>query len=112
MAVSENPIGPFRDAKGAALITGEMTSEAEEFVNIDPAVLVDDDGQAHLFWGRLQCFHARLRENMIEFDGEIERVEFPGFCRGLAPAQARRVVLLLLWVRNAGESRLRDEPQH
>jgi beta-xylosidase len=64
------------------LITGEMTKASEEFVNIDPAVLVDDDGQAHLFWGRGQCFRARLRANMIELDGAIEAVEFPGFCEG------------------------------
>lgn len=82
VAVSDDPIGPFRDAKGSPLITGEMTNAAEEFVNIDPTVLLDDDGQAYLFWGKSQCFYARLKANMIELDGEIKTVEFPGFAEG------------------------------
>lgn len=82
VAVADNPAGPFRDAKGSALITGEMTNAAEEFVNIDPTVLVADDGQAHLFWGKSQCFYARLKTNMIELDSEITTVEFPGFAEG------------------------------
>jgi beta-xylosidase len=82
VAVSDNPIGPFSDARGSALVTGEMTNTSEDFVNIDPTVLIDDDGQAHLFWGKSQCFHARLKANMIELDGEITAIDFPGFTEG------------------------------
>ncbi|RJP52953.1 MAG: glycoside hydrolase [Anaerolineaceae bacterium] len=82
VAVSDNPIGPFRDAKGSALITGEMTNATEEFVNIDPTVHIDDDGQTHIFWGKYQCYYAKLKSNMIELDGEIKTVEFPNFEEG------------------------------
>jgi beta-xylosidase len=82
VAASENPIGPFHDARGAALITGDMTNADREFVNIDPAVLIDDDGQAYIFWGKSQCFYAKLKANMIELDGEINTVEFPEFAEG------------------------------
>lgn len=82
VAVSDNPIGPFRDAKGAALITGEMTGAAEEFVNIDPAVLIDEQRRAHLFWGKSRCFHVKLAPNMTALDGDIETVELPGFTEG------------------------------
>ena len=82
VAVADSPTGPFRDAKGSALITGEMTSAAKEFVNIDPTVLVDDDGQAHIFWGKSRCYRAKLKANMIELDGDITTAEFPGFAEG------------------------------
>jgi beta-xylosidase len=82
VAVSNSPIGPFRDAIGEALITGEMTNADEEFINIDPAVLIDDDGQAYIFWGKSQCYFARLKTNMLELDGAIKTVEFPDFAEG------------------------------
>jgi beta-xylosidase len=82
VAVSDRPIGPFRDAKGCALITGEMTKATEDFVNIDPSVLIDDDGRAHLFWGKSRCFHAKLKPDMIELDGDIEEIKLPGFAEG------------------------------
>jgi hypothetical protein len=83
VAVSDHPTGPFRDAKGSALITGEMTNANQQFVNIDPTVLIDDDGQAYLYWGKANCFHARLKPNMIELEGNIQTVEFPDFVEGL-----------------------------
>ena len=82
VAVADRPTGPFRDARGSALITGELTNAREEFVNIDPTVLIDDEGAAYLFWGKSQCFCARLKDNMVELDGEITTIEFPGFTEG------------------------------
>jgi beta-xylosidase len=82
VAVADTPVGPFRDAIGSALITGEMTNHEEEFVNIDPTVVIDNDGQAYIFWGKSQCYYAKLKSNMIELDGEIKTVEFPNFEEG------------------------------
>jgi hypothetical protein len=82
VAVSDHPTGPFRDARGSALITGEMTNTEEDFHNIDPTVLIDDGGTAYLFWGKSQCYCARLKDNMVELDGEIITMDFPGFTEG------------------------------
>jgi beta-xylosidase len=82
VAVSDDARGPFRDAIGEALITGSMVDGDSEFVNIDPAVLIDDDGQAHIYWGKGVCYHARLKPNMIELDGAIETISLPGFEEG------------------------------
>lgn len=82
VAVSDNPTGTFRDALGAALITGEMTSDEEEIVNIDPTVFIDDNGQAYIFWGKKQCYYAKLKANMTELDGAIKTIEFPDFEEG------------------------------
>ena len=39
--------------------------------DIDPTVFVDDDGQAYIYWGNTGCYYAKLKDNMIELDGEV-----------------------------------------
>lgn len=83
VAVADRPEGPYRDAKGSALITFEMLSgSGNEKANLDPSVIVDDDGQAYIFWGNKQCYYAKLKNNMIETDSEIGTLELPGFEEG------------------------------
>jgi len=81
VAVADNPVGPFRDARGTALITNDMTTEYTQIFwdDIDPTVFIDDDGQAYLFWGNTQCYYAKLKENMIELDGPIIPIDLPRF---------------------------------
>ncbi|GGY94986.1 glycoside hydrolase family 43 protein [Pseudoduganella plicata] len=72
VAVSDSPTGPFRDARGSALITNDMTKESDiPWDDIDPTVFVDDDGQAYLYWGNRVLKWAKLKPNMIELDGPI-----------------------------------------
>jgi beta-xylosidase len=83
VASSTAPAGPFHDAIGAALITNDMTTATGiDKDDIDPSVLIDDDGQAYLFWGNTVCYYAKLKENMIELDSEIRIVSLPGFSEG------------------------------
>ncbi|GHT47012.1 hypothetical protein FACS189440_06350 [Bacteroidia bacterium] len=43
---------------------------------IDPCVFVDDDGQAYLFYGGgARCMMGKLKDNMMEIDGELQTVE-------------------------------------
>ncbi len=81
VAVSDSPVGPFQDALGKALITNDMTTEYTDIAwdDIDPTVFIDDDGQAYLYWGNTQCYWVKLKENMIELDGEIHTVDLPNF---------------------------------
>ena len=54
VAVSDSPLGPFIDARGSALVTNDMTQETTiPWDDIDPAVFIDKDGQAYLYWGVL-----------------------------------------------------------
>lgn len=77
VAVADSPTGPFRDARGSALITNNMTRDVDiTWDDIDPTVLIDDDGQAYLYWGNTHCRVAKLKENMIELDGPI--MDVPG----------------------------------
>jgi len=81
VAVSDRPTGPFVDARGTALITNDMTTNTAGITwdDIDPAVFIDDDGQAYLFWGNTVCHYVKLKSNMIETEGAIETVSLPSF---------------------------------
>lgn len=80
VAVSDSPTGPFTDALGKALITNDMTRDATiSWDDIDPSVIIDDDGQAYLFWGNTICYYAKLKDNMIELDGPIQTIDLPYF---------------------------------
>lgn len=80
VAVSDKPTGPFKDARGSAIITNDMTTDATiAWDDIDPAVFIDDDGQAYLFWGNTKCRYIKLKANMTETEGPIVTVDLPGF---------------------------------
>lgn len=80
VAVSDNPVGPFKDARGSAIITNNMTKETPiGWDDIDPSVIIDDNGQAYLFWGNTVCKYAKLKENMIDLDGPIKTIDLPKF---------------------------------
>lgn len=80
VAVADSPTGPFKDARGSALITNDMTQETKiSWDDIDPAAFIDDDGQAYLFWGNTKCYYAKLKPNMTELDGPIMTVDLPAF---------------------------------
>lgn len=80
VAVSDSPTGPFKDAIGEALITNDMTTDVKiSWDDIDPSVMIDDDGQAYLFWGNTKCRYVKLKKNMIEFDGPIQTLDLPNF---------------------------------
>lgn len=48
---SDSPTGPFRDPLGKGLITRETPNCANVLWLFDPAVLMDDDGRAYLYFG-------------------------------------------------------------
>lgn len=83
VALADNPTGPFKDLKGKAVITHNMLpNTTNEKANLDPTVLVDDDGQAYIFWGNGACYFAKLASNMIELDSEIKILDLPEFSEG------------------------------
>ena len=60
VAVADKPEGPY--IPQAEPIKG--------IFGIDPNVLIDKDGQAYIYWSMGNIFVARLKENMLELDGE------------------------------------------
>lgn len=80
VAVSDSPTGPFTDALGKALITNDLTTEAKiSWDDIDPSVFVDESGQAYLFWGNTTLHYAKLKQNMVELDGPVQKIGLPKF---------------------------------
>lgn len=65
VAVGDSPVGPFRDAIGKPLYEGTWD-------NIDPTVLIDDDGRAYLYWGNPRLYYVELNEDMISLKTEVK----------------------------------------
>ena len=80
VAVADNPAGPFKDALGKPLLTNkDCFASSHNWACIDPAIFIDDDDQPWIFWGNGQAYYAKLKENMIEIDGEIKQIQFAQF---------------------------------
>lgn len=67
VAVADSPYGPFHDPLGKPLVSSGKG-------DIDPTVLIDDDGQAYLYWGNPFCYYVKLNEDMISYEGDIVKV--------------------------------------
>jgi arabinoxylan arabinofuranohydrolase len=108
VAVSDKPTGPFVDAKGAALITNNMTPKGtHSWEDIDPTVFTDDKGTTWIAWGNRQCYIAKLKNNMIELDGPIREITPPHFEEG--PWLHKRGTLYYLTYASLDRSKHRDE---
>jgi hypothetical protein len=82
VAVADNPLGPFKDARGSALVTDATTPSPYGWNDIDPTVFIDDDGTAWMAWGNPVLYLARLKPNMTELDGPIEKIALPNYTEG------------------------------
>lgn len=67
VAVADSPLGPFYDPLGKPLVQSEWG-------DIDPTVFIDDDGEAHLYWGNPKLYYVKLNEDMISYSGEVVAV--------------------------------------
>jgi len=79
VATSDSPSGPFQDALGRPLIgKGEAGTRA-----MDPAVFIDDDGQAYLYFGQNGLRVVKLGEDMTTRNGEIVKLKARYFHEGV-----------------------------
>lgn len=68
--VADSPYGPFTDPIGKPLVW-----QKEHWNDIDPTVLIDDDGQAYMYWGNPDLYCVRLNRDMVSTSGDI--IMFP-----------------------------------
>ena len=69
VAVADRPEGPYKDALGKPLLTNEDSpGKDHSWRTIDPAVFIDDDGQAWLYWGNGGCWAVKLNDDMVSYD--------------------------------------------
>ncbi len=78
VAVSQSPQGPFKDARQSPLVESPRDQNAGD-EPIDPAVFIDDDGQAYLYFGTRIPKVVALTKDMIHLQGEIKNVVINGF---------------------------------
>ena len=65
VAESDKPCGPFSNPRPIEIADGD---------GIDPAVFIDDDGQAYYFWGQFELRGGRMKEDMCTLEpGSINR---------------------------------------
>ena len=68
IATSKNPASDF-------VVQGYIQG-LPQFAMIDPCVFVDDDGQAYFYYGGgSRCMGAKLKDNMMELNGELVTME-------------------------------------
>ena len=65
--MADSPYGSFRDPLDKPLVSSG-------YVDIDPSVFVDSDGQAYLYWGNPKLYYVKLTEDMISYEGDITPV--------------------------------------
>ncbi len=89
---SDSPIGPWKDPIGGYLLRQSSPGCAGVTWCFDPAVLVDDDGSAYIYFGggipndgrNGEAFNphtarvAKLGEDMISIEGEAVEIDAPG----------------------------------
>lgn len=59
VAVADQPWGPFTDPQPICIANGD---------GIDPAIFIDDDGQAYYYWGQFSLRAAKLNADMRTLD--------------------------------------------
>nr|MDA3835070.1 glycoside hydrolase family 43 protein [Spirochaetales bacterium] len=72
VGIADTPYGPFKDALGKPLVSPSQTSYSGHlWEDIDPTVLIDDDGQAYMYWGNNALYAVKMNEDMLSYSGEI-----------------------------------------
>lgn len=81
VAVSDSPLGPWKDAHRSGPIISQSVPEPNHIQNIDPTVMVDDDGRVYLYWGTFgQLRGIELERDMVTPKGHaIEVKTLDGF---------------------------------
>jgi Beta-xylosidase len=82
--IADAPLGPWKNAKadGTPLINSQRFPG---FHMIDAEGFIDDDGQAYVYWGsglnwvNGHCFVAKLKSDMVTFDGEPIDITPPNY---------------------------------
>lgn len=77
VAVADRPAGPFRDARSDALVDKARDANAGD-EPIDPAVFVDEAGQAYMYFGTRVPKVVKLKADMVTLDGPIQDVRIEG----------------------------------
>ena len=80
IAVSDKPNGPFVDAIGKPLIGFKELKGVNTF---DPCLFVDEDHTPYIYYGAGGVGFAKMKDNMIELDGELQKLPLKYYHEGI-----------------------------
>jgi hypothetical protein len=104
VAVSDRMTGPWRDAHPAGPIVSQLTPVRNDIQNIDPTVLIDDDGRVYMYWGTFgQLRGVELAHDMVTPKGAPVSVDtLTGFFEAPWLMKRRGTYYMLYAGNNAG----------
>jgi hypothetical protein len=81
VAVSDSVLGPWKDAHPSGPIISQSVPEPNRIQNIDPTVMIDNDGRVYLYWGTFgKLLGIELEPDMVTPKGrEISVNSLTGF---------------------------------
>ena len=81
VAVSDSVLGSWKDAHPSGPIVSQSIPEHNRMQNIDPTVMVDNDGRVYMYWGTFgQLRGIELERDMVTPKGrEVKVTSLPGF---------------------------------
>ncbi len=75
VAIGKTPFGSFKDALQKPLLSRATKGVICTGDFIDPAVFVDDDGSAYIYFGQNQVNVVKLNKDMVSFDDTVSVVK-------------------------------------
>lgn len=104
VAVAESPRGPWKDAHPAGPIISQRVPERNDIQNIDPTVLVDDDGRVFIYWGTFGRLRGmELAADMVSAKGPEQVIEgLTGFFEAPWIMKRKGIYYMLYAGNNAG----------
>lgn len=105
VGVSDSPLGPFEDAyPDGPIVSQSVPSPGNNIHNIDPTVLVNDEGRVFMYWGSFNELRGvELDTDMVTIKGDIVTVDsLTGYFEAPYLIQRDGTYYLLYAANNAG----------
>ncbi|KAF2670173.1 glycosyl hydrolase family 43 protein [Microthyrium microscopicum] len=104
VGVSNSPVGPFTDLHPAGPIVSQTSPPpGNDIQNIDPTVLIDDDGRVYMYYGTFgRLKGVELQKDMITPIGRSKDYGLPGFFEAAWLMKRKGTYYLVYAANNAG----------
>ncbi|KAH6642817.1 glycosyl hydrolase family 43 protein [Boeremia exigua] len=105
VAVADNPLGPFKDAHPAGpILSQSVPAPGNNIQNIDPTILVDDDGKVYVYYGTFGALRGyQFKSDMVTPVGSVTTVSsLTGFFEAPWIMKRNTTYYMLYAANNAG----------
>lgn len=105
VAVADSPLGPFKDAHPSGpVLSQSVPSPGNNMQNIDPTILVDDDGKVYVYYGTFGALRGyQFESDMVTPIGDVTTVStLTGFFEAPWITKRNETYYMLYAANNAG----------